>query len=303
MPSVARTSNFPNDTTLRGIHEVIYHAWSQREPVGRSIFNVRESTQFREHTLTAGGVANMDEVTEGEAVNYESPVEGFLATYTHVKYGKGIRITEEQWGDDLYGIMEESPEELGRSAYSTEETLLANVFNNGFDATAATGPDGIELFATTHIRENTQTYRNEPSSAVDLSTTSMEAAVIDFANFRDGGGKRLGIQPSKLLVARDNQFNAARILQSTHRPEDDTNAMQPVGDVGLSWMAWDYLTDTDAWFLLAEKGDHKLYLWERFPFTTSHIFDFDTGDLKFKGVFRQSSSWGDPRGVYGSPGA
>ena len=61
MPAVARTANFPNDTTLRGIHMIVYQAWSQRDPVGRSIFNVYDSTQIREHSLTFGGLGIMDE--------------------------------------------------------------------------------------------------------------------------------------------------------------------------------------------------------------------------------------------------
>ena len=47
MPALATTSGFPNDTTLRGIHMIVYQAWSQREPVGRQIFNVFDSNQIR----------------------------------------------------------------------------------------------------------------------------------------------------------------------------------------------------------------------------------------------------------------
>jgi len=104
-------------------------------------------------------------------------------------------------------------------------------------------------------------------------------------------------------VSPDNQFNAARILDSNQTPEDNTNAVQPVNGLGLTMQVWDYLTDTDAWFLLASNDNHKLNLYERESFTTSDVYDFDTGDIKFKGLFRQSSGWADPRGVFGSPGA
>ena len=304
MPAVARTSGFPNDTTLRGIHMIIYQAWTQREPQGRKLFNVNSSSQIREHSLTFGGMALMDIVPEGDAVGYDSPVEGFLETFTHVKYGKGVRITEEQWSDDLYGIMEDTPAELGRMAYATEETVLANHFNYGFtSSTAYLGPDGLELFSTLHVREDGVTYKNELTTSADLSTTSLEQALIDFRNQRDGGGKRLQIKPATLLCPPDLQFTAARILDSPGDPDTDTNATQPVGDLGLRLMIWDYLTDSDAWFLLAEKTDHKLMLFDRENFETSHVFDFDTGDIKYKGKFRQSSGWGDPRGLFGSPGA
>ena len=303
MPAIAVTTNFPNDTTLRGIHMIIYQAWTQREPQGRKFFRVYQSSQHREHSLTFGGLGLMTVKAEGEPITYQAPNEGFLGTFTHSVYAQGIRVTQEQWGDDLYGIMEDSPAELGRMAYATEETVLANHFNNGFDATTATGPDGLELFSTVHVREDGTTYRNELSSAADLSTTSLEQALIDYRNFRDGGGKRLQIKPGTLLVPPDIQFKAARILNSTHRPEDDTNAVQPVNDLGIKQEVWDYLTDTDAWFIgPANKDEGHMLLYEREPFSTDHIFDFDTGDIKIKGQYRQVSSWGDPRGWFGSPG-
>jgi len=282
---------------------IVYQSWTQREPQGRRYFRVYQSSQYREHSLTFGGLGLMDQKDEGESVNYEAPVEGFLNTFTHVWYAKGIRITQEQWSDDLYGVMEDSPAELGRMAYATEETVLANVFNNGFDSNY-TGPDGQPLFSTAHLREDGATYRNELSSAADLSTTSLEQALIDYRNFRDGGSKRIQVQPGVLLVAPNAQFNAARILKSTHRPEDDTNAIQPLNDVGLRLDIWDYLTSDEAWFVgPKQKSEGHLMLYEREPFSSDHIFDFDTGDIKLKGGYRQSSGWGDPRGWFGSPGA
>jgi len=303
MPTIARTENFPNGVKTRGIHMIVYQAWVQREPQGRKFFRTFQSSQFREQSLTFGGLGTMDQKDEGENINYEAPNEGFLQTFTHIWYAKGIRITQEQWSDDLYGVMEDSPSELGRMAYATEETILSNVFNNGFDS-SYTGADGLELFSTAHVREDGSTYKNELTNAADLSTTSLEQALIDYRNFRDGGGKRVMIQPGILLVSPDSQFNAARILNSVHTPDSDTNAVQPVHDMGLRLDVWDYLTDTDAWFIGPKnKSEGHLLLYEREPFATDHIFDFDTGDIKLKGEFRQSSGWADPRGWFGSPGS
>jgi phage major head subunit gpT-like protein len=302
MPALATTSGFPNDTTLRGIHMIVYQAWSQREPVGRKIFNVYDSDQIREHSLTFGGLGIMTQKAEGAAVDYTSPVEGFLNTYTHTVFASAVRITMEQWADDLYNVMEDQPAELGRAAYATEETTLANHFNNGFDS-GVTGADGVELFSTAHVREDGATYANELSTAADLSTTSLEQALIDFRNQRDGGGKRLSIKPETLLVPPDLQFAAVRILDSSQTPEDNTNAVQPISGLGLTLQVWDYLTNSDDWFVCAAKENHKLNMYERASFATSDILDFDTGDVKIKGLYRQSSGWADPRGLFGSPGS
>jgi len=71
----------------------------------------------------------------------------------------------------------------------------------------------------------------------------------------------------------------------------------------LKPLVWNYLTDTDAWFLSAAKGEHELNLYTREEFWTDYETDFDTKDVKVSGMFAESSGWSDPRGFFGSPGA
>ena len=300
MASIHTTSTWPFHTVLRDIDMVIFHDFLEREGVGRSVFNVRNSTQYQEDTLTAGGIGVMPTKTEGSPLDYASGNEGFRQTFTHTDSGYGIRITREMLRDDLYATMEKWGAELGRSARATEETTLANHFNNGFDS-SYTGPDGLELFSTAHVREDGATYANELSSAADLSQTSLEQALIDFSDFRDGGGKRVVIEPKHLVVPKELRFEGHRYTRSSHSPEDDSNASNPLNGL-LNVVVWNYLTDTDAWFLLAEKSDHYLLMYDREAFWTDYEDDFDTKDYKVSGMYAQSSGWGDPRGIFGSPG-
>jgi len=310
MPAISLTGNFSNLTTLRGIDMVIHHAYDQREKIGRGLFNVRESTQYQENTQTVGGVGLMQTKLEGQSINYSSMVEGHKGTFTHVDYALGMRATREMMRDELYGVMEDMAIELAYSANATEETILANHFNNGFSS-SYTGPDGIELFASNHVREDGGTFRNEPSSQADLSKTSLETGLIDFRKvFVDGAGKRLAIRPKYLLVPPDTQFTASRLLDSSNNPTvayngsgDSESAVNPINGLGLQMVVWDYLTDTNAWFLLAEKANHKLIAYTREEFNTDYIYDFDTKDYKISGQFAQSSGWGDARGIYGSSGS
>ena len=310
MPAISVTGNFSNLTTLRGIDMVIHHAYDQREKIGRGLFNVRESTQYQENTQTVGGVGLLQTKLEGESINYSSMVEGHKGTFTHIDYALGMRATREMMRDELYGVMEDMAIELAYSANATEETILANHFNNGFSS-SYTGPDGIELFASNHVREDGGTFRNEPSSQADLSKTSLETGLIDFRKvFVDGAGKRLAIRPKYLLVPPDTQFTASRLLDSSNNPTvayagtgDSESAVNPINGLGLQMVVWDYLTDTNAWFLIAEKANHKLIAYTREEFNTDYIYDFDTKDYKISGQFAQSSGWGDVRGIYGSSGS
>lgn len=300
MASIHTIGAFPFSATLRDIDRVIFHEWMERSVIGRSIFNVRSSSQYQEDTLTIGGVGIMSQKLEGQPIDYVTNNEGFRNTYTHLDYGSGMRVTRNMLRDDLYASMEKLAVELARSARATEETILANHFNNGFNS-SYTGADGVELFSTAHVREDGSTYANELSSAADLSQTSLEQALIDFSDFRDGGGKRVAIEPRCLLVPKELRFEADRLLRSTLQSEDNTNAINAVNGL-LDSQVWNYLTDTDGWFILADKADHELLLYDREEFWTDYEYDFDTKDYKITGLFAQSSGWSDPRGIFGSPG-
>jgi len=274
MASIEMTANWPNATTLRGINDVIFDKWQERSAVGRMLFNVEESTQYREHELTAGGVNLMQQVSEGEQLTYLSNNEGFLQTYTHLDYANGFRVTRRMYRDELYGIMEKLAAELSMSADATEETILANHLNRAQNS-SYTGADGVELSSAAHVREDGTTYSNELS----------------------GGGRRLAIPPKCLVVAPEEGFNADRILNSRQMPEDNTNAINPLqGKVDV--VVWHYLTDADQCFLMADKDQHSLKLFTREEFWTDYEYDFDTSDYKVKGAFAQSSGWSDPKGVF-----
>lgn len=311
--AAAFTANYTNLVTLRGIQEIIFQKWNERESVGDSIFNVKDSNQYREHSQTVGGVGLMDTKLEGQSINYTSLNEGFNNTFTHVDYGLGFRVTREMMRDELYGVMDDLAVELALSAHATDETILANHLNNGFDSNF-TGPDGVELFSTAHVREDGSTYANEPSTDADLSLSSLEQGLIDFRNFRDGGGKRISIRPKFLIVPPDLMFTALKLVGSANNPQITggygststqfgDQAKNPITDYGLKVVVWDYLTDTDAWFLAGDKSDHGLTKFVREDFWSEHIYDFDTKDYKVSGMFAQSSGWTDPRGIYGNQGA
>jgi len=302
MATVARTSAFPNSTLTRGIHTIIGFNFTSREPVCEKLANVRDSTAVREQELTMGGAGLFWEKDEGTEIDYTSFNEGFLKNYTYVEYARGFRITRRMYINDLYQTMEQHPAELGRMAMATRETVAAGPFNNGF-ATETTA-DGQTVFAITHVREDGVVYRNEfaSGSEADLSRTSLEAGLIDFRDFRSGGSLRLQLEPKTLLTADNSIFEGWRILESTHEPETDVNAINPVSQMGLAHQTWSYLTDSDAWFLLAAKGTHSYNIFDRENFWSDHIIDFDTMDVKYSGLMAFSVGVTDPRGVFGSPG-
>lgn len=289
-------------TKLPALRALIFERFNQYPSVGESIFNVYSTDRDIEQTLTMGSVGQHVETDEGSAVSYTSISQGFDKTYVMLKYMLGLKITEEALKDDERGIIRRLSQTLPRSAYDTKETILANHFNNGFDNTY-TGPDGLELFSTVHVLEDGGTQKNELSTAADLSLTSLEQAMIDFRDLRDASNKRLRVVPRHLLVPKENMFTAKELLNSTDRPDTAERAINPLKDDNLNLIVWDYLVDTDAFFLLADKMDHELRLYNREPFQTAEDVDFDLSSLKIKSWMRFDSDWSDYRGLFGSPGA
>ena len=187
---------------------------------------------------------------------------------------------------------------------NTKQVKAANVLNNAFNSSFA-GGDGKELCATDHPIATGGTFRNELSTAADLSETSLEQSLIDIAAFVDERGLKIAMQGVKLIIPKELQFTAERILRSPQRvgtADNDINAMASMGMIPQGYRVNHYLTDTDAFFIMTD-APNGLKQFVRSPVKTAIEGDFDTGNVRFKARERYSFGFSDPRGIFGSPGA
>jgi hypothetical protein len=149
------------------------------------------------------------------------------------------------------------------------------------------------------------TFSNTPSTPADLNETSLEQGIIDIAGFTDERGLKIAVMAMKLVVPKENQFTAERLMKSTLRTataDNDINAIKSMGLIPEGFVVNHYLTDTDAWFLMTD-APNGLKMFQRSPIRTAFEGDFDTGNVRYKARERYSFGWSDPRGAYGSPGA
>ena len=184
------------------------------------------------------------------------------------------------------------------------EVKAAAVLNNAFDSTV-TGGDGKELCATDHPLINGGTFANEPSTAADLNETSLEDALISIAGFVDERGLKIALRGTKLIIPRQLQFTAERLMSSVLRSatsDNDVNAIRSMGMLPQGYTVNDFLTDTDAFFIMTDTPRGFLHF-ERTPLSTNMEADFDTGNMRYKARERYSFGFSDPRCVFGSPGA
>lgn len=247
---------------------------------------------------------------EGAPISYDTERQTFVTRYNHVVYALGFVITREIYEDDQYDVVgQRKAQGLARSMRQTKEIIGANVYNNAFN-TSYLGGDGSTLLAgaaggsANHTNFSGLTWTNTPSVALDLSEAALEQAAIDIAGFTDDRGLIIKVLPKKLIIPRQLQFEAERILKTDGRVGTDNNDLNAIKTLGIipEFVLNHYLTDTDAWFLRTDVQNGMKYF-ERRGDEFGMDEDFDTENAKYKATSRYSFGWTDPRALYGSPGA
>ena len=288
-----------------GLNALFGLEYNRYENEHAEIFTAEASDRAFEEEVMLTGFGSAPVKEEGSAVTFDQATESFTARYTHETIAMAFAITEEAIEDNLYDrIAARYTRALARSMANTKQVKAANVLNNAFDSNFA-GGDGKELCATDHPLATGGTFRNELSTAADLSETSLEQSLIDISAFVDERGLKIAMQGVKLIIPKELQFTAERILRSPQRvgtADNDINAMASMGMMPQGYRINHYLTDTDAFFIMTD-APNGMKMFVRSPIKTAIEGDFDTGNVRFKARERYSFGFSDPRGIFGSPGA
>ena len=288
-----------------GLNALFGMEYGRYENQHSEIYTTESSDRAFEEEVMLSGFGAAPVKQEGSGVSFDDANESFTARYNHETIALAFAITEEAVEDNLYDrISARYTRALARSMSHTKQVKAAAVLNNAFDS-SVTGGDGKELCATDHPLINGGTFANEPSTAADLNETSLEDALINIAGFVDERGLKVALRGTKLIVPRQLQFVAERLTASTLRPgssDNDVNAIQSRGMMSQGYAVMDFLTDSDAFFILTDTPRGFLHF-ERTPLSTNMEADFDTGNMRFKARERYSFGVSDWRCVFATPGA
>jgi len=288
-----------------GLNALFGMEYSRYENQHAEIYTTESSDRAFEEEVMLSGFGAAPTKSEGSAVNFDDANEAYTARYNHETIALAFSITEEAVEDNLYDrLSSRYTRALARSMAHTKQVKAASVLNNAFDSTV-TGGDGKELCATDHPLTNGGTFANEPSTAADLNETSLEDALISIAGFVDERGLKVALRGTKLIVPRQLQFVAERLMVSNLRvgtADNDVNAIRSMGMLPDGYAVNDFLTDSDAFFLMTDAPRGFIHF-DRVPLSTQMEADFDTGNMRFKARERYSFGFSDPRCVFGSPGA
>lgn len=241
---------------------------------------------------------------EGASVAYDTMGQRTVTNYLHRYVGLGFIITRQAIKDNLYKTrFPMQAKALRRSFEQTKEVLGAAVLNNGFDTNFPIG-DGQPVFSLSHPIDS-GTVANTFTVQADLNESSLEDAIIAVNKFKDVAGLRVMAKPQKLIGPPELQFQMARLLKSEFRTETGDNDISAVVNTNMvpqGYRVNQFLTDTDAWFLLTDAPDGFKY-YERETFESDVFTDFDTKNLKVSGIERYSFGVTNWRAGFASSGA
>ena len=288
-----------------GLNALFGMEYARYENQHSEVFTTESSDRAFEEEVMLSGFGAAPTKSEGTGVAFDDANEAYTARYNHETIALAFSITEEAVEDNLYDrLSSRYTKALARSMAHTKQVKGAAVLNNAIDS-SVTGGDGLELCSTAHVLTTGNTFANEPSIAADLNETSLEDALIKIAGFVDERGLIVALRGQKLIIPRQLQFVAERIMATSLRvgtADNDTNAIKSMGMLPQGYAVNDFLTDTDAWFVLTDAPRGFLHF-DRVSLSTGMEADFDTGNMRYKARERYSFGYSDPRCVFGSPGA
>jgi Mu-like prophage major head subunit gpT len=271
----------------------------------KEIYETETSDRSFEEETKLSGFSAAPVKNEGQAIAYDNAQEAWTARYNHETIAMGFSITEEAMEDNLYDSLSgRYTKALARAMAYTKQVKAAAILNNAFNSSYTYG-DGVVLCSTSHPLVSGGVNSNRPTTAVDLNETSLENAVISIAAWTDERGLLIAAKPKKLVIPPALQFVATRLLKTEQRvgtTDNDINALKNNGSIPGGYTVNNYLTDTNAWFLLTDIPN-GLKTFTRAALKTSMDADFDTGNQRYKARERYSFGVSDPLGIYASPGS
>ena len=267
------------------------------------IYTTESSDRAFEEEVMLSGFAQAQVKTEGAGVVYDNAQETYTARYTNETIALAFAITEEAIEDNLYDrLASRYTKALARSMAQTKQVKGVVPLNNGFGT--FTSGDGVALFSTAHPTI-AGTVANTLATAADLNETSLEQSLIDIAAMTDERGLKIAAKGMKMIIPSALQFTAERLMASAGRvgtADNDINAIKSMGMIPQGYSVNNYLTDTDAFYILTDVPNGMKHF-ERTPMTTKMEGDFDTGNVRYKARERYVFGVSDYRGIFASPGA
>lgn len=295
--------NFPQ-SLLPFVGDWIGQDYKSKDTLYNKIFKVFNMDHAYHTDFMNYGAGVLRQVGENQPFDFDTMAQTWKYTYEALQYMTGFLISYRAMKDDKYLDLAKLRSKETRIAMdATREVLASYVINNAFNSSVTYG-DGKTLISADHPIGIGPNQSNRPTNYVDFSEAAIEQANVDIAAIRNERGIRMQLKIKSLLIPQELEFEAHRVLKSDLRvdtPNNDTNAVKDLKIVPTIHV-WNYLTDSDAWFLLLENEFGLRYGVREKPVFDSDN-DFLTKAARFSVMMNECAGASDTlRSIYGSQG-
>ena len=289
-----------------GLNALFGLEYKRYENQHAEIYVTETSDRAFEEEVMLSGFANAAVKPEGSGVVFDNAQETYTARYTMETVALAFAITEEAIEDNLYDrLASRYTKALARSMANTKQIKSVDPLIQGLPTTNNfDSGDGVSLFNTAHPTI-AGTVSNTLATQADLNETSLEQSLIDIAAMTDERGLKIAARGVKMIVPSELQFTAERLMKSqgrTSTADNDINAIASMGMIPQGYRVNNFLTDTDAFYIITDVPNGMKYF-ERTPIRTAMEGDFDTGNVRYKARERYRFGVSDYRGIFGVQGA
>lgn len=298
------TGNHPK-ALWPGVHEFWGQTYNEHAQEYPDLYDVMDSGQSYEEDvqITGFGIAPIKE--EGGPTHYDSEIQGPTQRYSHIAYSLGYKVTFEELQDNLYEVV--SMRRVKANAFSiaqTTEIVAAAPYNDAFTGAVFTFATGATLLSASQIQTTGGTFSNVLTPAADLAETSLEDLCIQIMGAQTDRGLNFSLLPQSLHIARQEWYNANRILQSVlqyNTANNAINVLKATNAFPKGIKMNHYFTSARSWFVRTNCPNGMQFFWRNRPMFDQDN-DFDTKNAKAATYMRFSVGATDPRGIYGSQG-
>jgi hypothetical protein len=271
--------------------------------------NIERMDRAWEDLMKAAAFGAVPAKDEGALIQFENIETSSTKRVEPVEFALGYVITRPMRDDEKHGVVIKLTQALRESVRNLYETRSYRIFNNATSTgTNFLGLDGKALIATDHpLLKGGSTQANKPSTDVDMSSSTVEAAVINFGGIKKDNGFPAHVVPEIALFNYQQQYEGARIFKNAMQADtaDNNNNWVRVGpdNNGINkYISSKFITDTDAWFLIACKRHHDMVLKVRVSPEFKIGSDFRTDNFLARAYTRIESTFYNYFPVYGSTG-
>ena len=158
--------------------------------------------------------------------------------------------------------------------------------------------------SASHVQTTGGTFSNALTPAADLSEASLEDLTIQIMGTTTDRGLLINIMPTSLHIARQEWYNANRIMKSVLQSgtgNNDINVLKATNAFPGGIKMNHYFTAPHAWFIRTNCPNGMQMFWREKP-VFSQDNDYDTKNAKASTYMRFSVGNTDPRGIAGSNG-